>query len=160
MEPALRPLIRVHRFEGEHLVVAEIPELDSAQKPCFYIGAGMTKGSFVRVSDGDRRLSSYEVQVVLSSRGQPRDDEQAVPGIGLEYLDQASVEALVARLRISRPYAFKDLDRRAVLRRAKVLVPGQAEQDAVWLAELLALGHYPQEHFPQLMVTFAHYPLA
>jgi ATP-dependent DNA helicase RecG len=160
MEPAVRPLIRVHNFEGEQLVVAEIPELDASQKPCFYIGAGMTKGSFVRVSDGDRRLSAYEVQVMLSSRGQPRDDEQAVPAIGLEHLDQASVEALIARLRTSRPYAFKDLDQFAVLRRAKVLVPGRAGQDAVSLAGLLALGSYPQEHFPQLMVTFVHYPTA
>jgi ATP-dependent DNA helicase RecG len=158
MDPAARPLIRVHRFEGEQLVVAEIPELDPAQKPCFYIGAGMTKGSFVRVSDGDRRLSAYEVQVMLSSRGQPRDDEQAVPGIGIEHLDQASMEVLIARLRTSRPYAFKDLDHLAVLRRAKVLVPDQAGQDAVSLAGLLALGSYPQEHFPQLMVTFVHYP--
>ncbi len=78
-------------FEGEQIVVAEIPELDLAQKPCFYKGAGMTKGSFVRVSDGDRRLSAYEVQVMLSSRGQPRDDEQALPGIGIEHLDPASV---------------------------------------------------------------------
>jgi ATP-dependent DNA helicase RecG len=158
MDPAVRPLIQAHQFEGEQLVVAEIPELDPAQKPCFYIGAGMTKGSFVRVSDGDRRLSAYEVQVMLSSRGQPRDDEQAVPGIGIEHLDQASVEALIARLRISRPYAFKDLDYLAVLRRAKVLVPDQADQDALSLAGLLALGAYPQERFPQLMITFVHYP--
>lgn len=81
MEPAVRPLIRVHQFEGEHVLVAEVPELDLAQKPCFYIGAGITKGSFIRVSDGDRRLSSYEVQMMLSSRGQPRDDEQAVPAL-------------------------------------------------------------------------------
>ncbi|MBV9445609.1 MAG: putative DNA binding domain-containing protein [Streptosporangiaceae bacterium] len=158
MEPAVRPLIRIHQFEGQQLVVAEIPELDPAQKPCFYKGAGMTKGSFVRVSDGDRRLSSYEVQIMLSSRGQPRDDEQAVSGIGLEDLDQASLETLMARLRTSRPYAFKDLDRLAVLRRAKVLVTDQTGQDAVSLAGLLALGTYPQEKFPQLMVTFVHYP--
>ena len=118
----------------------------------------MTKGSFVRVSDGDRRLSAYEVQVMLSSRGQPRDDEQAVPGATIEDLVPASVDALVARLRISRPYAFKDLDHLAVLRRAKVLLPGQDEGDAVSLAGLLALGAYPQETFPQLMVTFVHYP--
>jgi ATP-dependent DNA helicase RecG len=36
MEPPLRPLIRVHRFEGVDLVVAEIPELDAPSKPCFY----------------------------------------------------------------------------------------------------------------------------
>lgn len=96
MEPPLRPLVRVHQFEGEQTVVAEVPELDPAQKPCFYKGAGMTKGSFVRVSDGDRRLSAYEVQVMLSSRGQPRDDEQALPGIAIDQLDPASIDALVA----------------------------------------------------------------
>jgi ATP-dependent DNA helicase RecG len=158
MEPVIRPLVRVHRFEGQQIVVAEIPELDPAQKPCFYKGAGMTKGSFVRVSDGDRRLSAYEVQVMLSSRGQPRDDEQALPGIGSEHLDLASVDALVARLRTSRPFAFKDLDRLGVLRRAKVLVPGESGEDTVSLAGLLALGSYPQEDFPQIMVTFVHYP--
>jgi ATP-dependent DNA helicase RecG len=158
MEPAVRPLIRIHQFEGEQVLVAEVPELDRAQKPCFYIGAGMTKGSFIRISDGDRRLSAYEVQVMLSSRGQPRDDEQAVPGTVLEDLDGVAVDALIARLRVSRPYAFKDLDRVAVLRRAKVLVPGDGGADAVSLAGLLALGSYPQERFPQLMVTFVHYP--
>jgi ATP-dependent DNA helicase RecG len=158
MEPPLRPLIGIHQFEGEQLVIAEIPELDPAQRPCFYTGAGMTKGSFVRVNDGDRRLSAYEVQVMLSSRGQPRDDEQAVSGTTIEDLVPASIDTLVARLRTSRPYAFKDLDRLAVLRRAKVLVPGQGGEDAVSLAGLLALGSYPQENFPQLMVTFVHYP--
>jgi ATP-dependent DNA helicase RecG len=159
MEPALRPLIRIHHFEGEPIVVAEIPELDPAQKPCYYKGAGMTKGSFVRVSDGDQRLSAYEVQLLLSSRGQPRDDEQAIPGTGLVNLDRAGVDTLVARLRTSRPYAFKDLDHLGVLRRAKVLVTGPEDVgEAVSLAGLLALGSYPQEQFPQLMVTFVHYP--
>ncbi|OHV41982.1 hypothetical protein BBK14_32070 [Parafrankia soli] len=36
------------------------------------------------------------------------------------------VDALVARLRTSRPYAFKDLDRLAVLRRAKTRALGRA----------------------------------
>ncbi|WP_433827183.1 ATP-binding protein [Actinoplanes sp. CA-015351] len=160
MEPAIRPLIQIHKFEDERLVVAEIPELDPAQKPCFYKGAGITKGSFVRVSDGDRRLSTYEVQIMLSSRGQPRDDEQAVPGTRIGDLAQPAVDALIARLRTSRPYAFQDLDRLAVLRRAKVLVPDPEGKDEVSLAGLLALGTYPQEHFPQLMLTFVHYPTA
>jgi NAD(P)-dependent dehydrogenase (short-subunit alcohol dehydrogenase family) len=46
----------------------------------------------------------------------------------------ASVDALAARLRTGRPYAFKDLDHLGVLRRAKVLVPGQGGTDAVSLA--------------------------
>ncbi|MEV4252752.1 ATP-binding protein [Spirillospora sp. NPDC049652] len=158
MEPPIRPLVKIHTFEGAQVLVAEIPELDPAQKPCYSRGAGITKGSYIRVGDGDRHLSPYEVQVMLSSRGQPREDEQGVPGVGLDHLDAAGVEALVAKLRTSRPYAFKDLGRLAVLRRAKVLVPGDDGKDSVSLAGLLALGDYPQEHFPQLRVSFVHYP--
>lgn len=105
-----------------------------------------------------QRLSTYEVQIMLSSPGQPREDEQPVPGVGMDQFDSASLDALIARLRTSRPYAFKDLDRLAVLRRAKVLVSGQGDEDLVSAAGLLALGSYPQEYFPQLMVTFVHYP--
>lgn len=118
----------------------------------------MTKGSYVRVGDGDRRLTSYEVQVMLASRSQPREDEQPVPGTGLDDLNLPDVDAFVARLRTSRPYAFQDLAPDAVLRRSKVLVPDDDGEEAVSLGGLLALGRYPQEHFPQLMVTFIHYP--
>ncbi|MCW2898396.1 MAG: putative transcriptional regulator [Streptosporangiaceae bacterium] len=158
MEPPLRPLIKIHTYKGVQILVAEVPEVDPAQKPCFSRGMGITKGSYIRVSDGDRRLSAYEVQVMLSSRGQPREDEQAVRGANLDQLDATSVDALIARLRTTRPYAFKDLDRLAVLRRAKVLVTGNDNEDVASLGGLLALGSYPQEHFPQLMVTFVHYP--
>ncbi|WP_250286308.1 MULTISPECIES: ATP-binding protein [unclassified Frankia] len=158
MEPPLRPLIKIHDFEGAQVLVAEVPELGSAQKPCYSRGAGITKGSYVRVGDGDRRLSAYEVQMMLSARGQPREDEQPVLGASIDHLDAVGVDALIARLRISRPYAFQDLDRLAVLRRAKVLVPGDGGDDVVSLGGLLALGRYPQEHFPQLVVTFVHYP--
>lgn len=71
---------------------------------------------------------------------------------------KGGVDALIARLRTSRRYAFQDLDRLAVLRRAKVLVSAPDGKDVVSLAGLLALGSYPQEQFPQLMLTFVHYP--
>ena len=44
-EPPPRPLIGSRQFEGEQLVIAEIPELDPARRPCFCTEAGMTKGS-------------------------------------------------------------------------------------------------------------------
>ncbi|WP_370945712.1 helix-turn-helix domain-containing protein [Amycolatopsis sp. cg5] len=76
MEPPLRPLIETHRFEGVDLVVAEVAELAPASKPAYYRGASMAQGSFVRVSDGDRRLSPYEVQLMLANRGQAREDDK------------------------------------------------------------------------------------
>ncbi|AXB46365.1 ATP-binding protein [Amycolatopsis albispora] len=153
LEPPIRPVIRVHRFEGADLVVAEVPALEPERRPCFAKGAGMTQGSYLRVGDGDRKLSSYEVQLMLSSRGQPRYDEEPVPTAGIESLDTKAVDEFAARLRDRRPHAFAGLATEEVLRRAKVLAG-----DRVTLGGLLALGAYPQEHFPQLLVTFVHYP--
>jgi ATP-dependent DNA helicase RecG len=159
MEPALRPYIQVHAFEGARLVVAEIPELPREQKPCFYKGAGITKGAYVRVHDGDRQLSSYEVQMMLSSRGQPMADLEPVAGVGMEALDEHLVSAMLLRLRSSRPYAYHELSSAEILRRIKVLVAApDGDGDVVSVGGLLALGSYPQEHFPQLMLTFVHYP--
>jgi ATP-dependent DNA helicase RecG len=158
LDPPLRPHIGIHDFEDARILVAEIPELPANRKPCFSRGAGMTQGSFVRVGDGDRKLSSYEVQLLLANRGQPHEDEAPVPGTGLPDLDPALVEALLTRLRTRRPYAFGELDDRSALRRAKVLVPGEDGAEVASVGGLLALGRYPQEHFPQLMLTFVHYP--
>lgn len=113
----------------------------------------MAQGSFIRVGDGDRRLTPYEVQLMLANRGQPREDERPVPGTSIEHLDGALVDTFLNRLRTRRPRAFAGLDTSAALHRAKVLVNEQLS-----LAGLLALGAYPQEFFPQLMLTLVRYP--
>lgn len=159
MEPALRPLIGVHQFEGVHLVVAEIPELDRTAKPCFYRGAGISQGSYVRVGDGDHRMSSYEVQLMLANRGQPRWDEEPVPGTVLADLMPELVDGMIARLRTRRPYAFGDVETLDALRLLKVLVPDGRGGEVASLAGLLALGRFPQAHFPLLMLSFVHHPL-
>ena len=59
MEPELRPLCTVVDIDGKTVVCAEIQEIDNFQKPCFYRGAGRLKGSYIRVGDGDRRMTEY-----------------------------------------------------------------------------------------------------
>ena len=157
MEPAVRPLIGIHQVEDNSVVVAEIPEMAREQKPVFYKGAGINQGSYVRVGDGDRKLSSYEVQVMLSSRGQPRDDE-SLTRCTVADLNPELVELLVLRLRRVRPRAFQHLEKMDVLRRAKVIATADDGSDRVTLAGLLALGEYPQAEYPQLMISFVHYP--
>ncbi len=154
MEPPVRPLIDIKEFEGTSLVVAEIPSIEYTLRPCYYKGSGMSQGSFTRVHDGDRRLTSYEVQLMLASRGQPKDDEEPIPGTGIADLDQELVSAYAARLRATRPRLFGSSEDAEILARTGIL-------DAVGtctLGGLLALGDYPQAHFPQLMLSFVHYP--
>jgi ATP-dependent DNA helicase RecG len=157
MEPPLRPPIELHRVEGRPLVVAEIPEIEIGQKPCYYRGAGLTNGAFIRVADGDRRLSPYEVQVMLASRGQPREDETPVADATAGDLDPDLVAGLLARVRRAEESVFRRLSDEEALRTLKVLVRHE-DRWVPSLAGLLALGRHPQQFFPALGVTFVVYP--
>lgn len=157
MEPPVRAAIDVHVIDGQSLVVAEIPETDVTQKPCYYRGAGLTNGAFVRVGDGDRKLTPYEVQLMLASRGQPREDETPVPEATPADLDADLVAGLLQRLRHAETTYFRQLDDDRALQVLKVLVRHE-DRWVPSLGGLLALGTYPQQFFPQLDVTFVAYP--
>ncbi|WP_210480687.1 ATP-binding protein [Naasia sp. SYSU D00948] len=158
MEPAIRPVLQQMKFEDVWLVVAEVPEISPGQKPSYVKSRGMNKGSYIRVSDGDQLLSTYEVQMLLASRGQPLEDIEAVPGSSFGDLDEALVKSLVSRVRRSRPYAFSGLDDLGILRQLNVLVAGEDGQERVSLGGLLAMGRHPQRFYPQLGMTFVVYP--
>lgn len=157
MEPPIRAVIEVHELEGKNVVTAEIPEIELSSKPCFVKSLGMNRGSYTRVNDGDQRLTSYEIQLMLSAKGQPRDDMAPVDGAALSDLDSEGVKAYIERLRDVRPRIFADRSEVEVLSMSNLLV--RRDDDMVpSLAGLLSLGRYPQQFFPQLMLTFVSYP--
>ena len=47
MEPKIRSLITICEYNDKIIVSAEIPELDAFSKPCYYLGKGKMKGSYV-----------------------------------------------------------------------------------------------------------------
>lgn len=157
MEPPIRALIEPHRVEGATLLVAEIPEAELGHKPVYYRGAGLTNGAFIRVGDGDRKLSQYEVQVMMASRGQPREDEAPVPEAAPEDLDPELVAGLLERLRGMERSVFHERSDEAVLRTLKALVR-HGDGWVPSLGGLLALGAHPQQFLPELGVTFVAYP--
>lgn len=157
-EPPIRALISQFEFEGHLVVAAEIPAVSYEQRPCFYKGAGMSTGSWTRTGASNRKLTPYEVQIMLASRGQPRDDERAVSGTSIADLDSSALESYLRRLRATRPVAFGGLSDNDILLRSGVLVPGSDGQTVLSLAGVLALGRFPQQWFPQLNLTFVHIP--
>lgn len=156
--PPLAPEISVVDVAGRPLVVAEISELPRQEKPCYVRSLGLQRGSYLRVGESDRRLTSEEVQQIVADRGQPMFDQEVVPGAGPADLDPSAVGAYLARLRRSNPRLFADETDETVLRLTKVLVRTAGGEDGVTLAGLLALARYPQQFFPQLNLTFVHYP--
>lgn len=156
LEPPIRPEIEIATIEGRQVVVALVEELLPTQKPCYVKSKGLQGGSYIRTHDGNRRLSHYEIHVLISGRGQPQDDMARVEGANHEHLDPDLVASLLGRLRNRRGPGFAGLDDNQILRSVGVLVGG--EEPGISLAGLLALGRYPQQFVPQLNVTFVAYP--
>lgn len=157
MEPVIRPHIQSHHLSGRTLITAEIAELAKQMKPCYYRSAGYTNGAFVRISDGNRKLTQYEVYTMLSGRGQPIEDQVPVPGTTLDDLQPALVKGFLSRLRKRPNGHFSKVSDERILRTVKVLVPMQ-NRHVCSLAGILALGKYPQQFFPGLGLTFIVYP--
>ena len=134
MTPVVRPVIVTCPFEGANLVFARIDEMLPRDKPCFTTALGPHGGSFIRTGDGDRRMTSYEV------------------------------DGLLARVREQHPRVFADRDGIDVLLDLQVLRHDDSDESEVGgilrptLAGLLALGRYPQKFYPRLGISIAVFP--
>jgi len=156
MAPPVRALIEVQPFEGRWVVTAEIPEVSADQKPCYYTGAGPINGSFIRVADGNRRLTEYEVHLFWESYRPPRYDRQPVAGKALNDLDPVRLKAFLDRMR--RRGRFRDWEDARILEILKVAVPAPGGGLVPTVAGYLALGRYPQEEWPGLHISVVRYP--
>ncbi len=158
LTPALAPVIDTVPFEGAILVLAEIEALPPVQRPCYVTARGLYNGAFVRVGDGDQRLTPYEIDRLRENSGQPRWDEEPVPQATAERdLDRRAVARLIETSSRNSPRSFSGLSDPDALARLGVLVPHDGSL-VPSLAGLLSVGAYPQQFFPQLMVSLAVYP--
>jgi ATP-dependent DNA helicase RecG len=157
LTPALAPVIDTLPFEGEVLLVAEIEPLPPAQRPCYVTARGLYNGAFVRIDDGDQRLTAYEIDRLRENPGQPRWDEEPVSKATPDDLDRRAVLRLLETTNRNSPRSFSGLSEHEMLTRLGVLVPHEGSL-VPSLAGLLSVGAYPQQFFPQLIVSVAVYP--
>lgn len=153
-----RPLgsIDIAVVDGASIVVADVEPLPAAMKPAFVTTQGKEGGTYERVGDGDRRMSTYGIFLLSTDGAQPRVDTEPVRGASLDDLDMKQVERFIARLRRRRPRSVADLTSTVdILTRHNVLA---SDGQTPTVAGLLAFGRYPQHSLAQAMVTFAVYP--
>jgi ATP-dependent DNA helicase RecG len=153
--PALS--VEVVPFEGVNLVAAEVEPLPPAQRPCYVTARGLYGGAYVRVGDGDQRLTPYEIDRMRENAGQPHWDDEPIIEATVQDLNRDSFSRLIENARRRSPRVFGSADEADALamlgvlvRHEGILVPS--------LAGLLSVGRYPQQFFPQLMVSVAVYP--
>ncbi|MFD3684548.1 ATP-binding protein [Nocardiopsis sp. NPDC058631] len=157
MEPPVRAEIISHEFNGKHIITCKIPPTPRDQRPCHKKSLGPWAGSRLRVSDGDRKLTDYEVSILLSNRSEQKQDLNPVPEAAFTDLDQTIINGFLRRVRETKSSIFSRIEDREALRMLNVLVP-HGEDLVPSLAGLLAFGIYPQQFEPQLDITFVAYP--
>ncbi len=152
LEPPVRLSLSAHLI-GTHVVIAaEIPEVEPQFRPCYRRSKGPYHGAYVRVGDGDRQMTEYEVYLAISSRVQPTEDMRPVEGASVADLDGGKIDALLADLRTKRPsLAALGNDRQGLMSALNIV--SRDEPTRPTLAGLLTFGRYPQTFFPSLVIT-------
>ena len=156
LDPPIVPDIDIVTIGGRRVVAALVDELPVGRKPCYLKRQGIDRGAYIRTHGGVRRLTAYEVHILVSGHGQPRDDVAVVEGAVRDHLAPGLVDALLRRVRSQRGSLLGDASDDEILRMMNVLLDGDSPR--VSLAGLLALGRYPQQFVPQVNVTFVAYP--
>lgn len=157
--PPVGVTFTVEEVEAVPVMAIEVQEVPNALKPCYDVNRGLrgNGGAYIRAGGTDRAMTDYEIFGYISSRGQPRDDEELVREATVDDLDPAALDAYLAALRRDRPeLTFLNGPRDDALVRLHVCGRDGSVLRPT-LAGLLVFGKYPQEFFPQLMITFVQF---
>lgn len=152
MEPVVRPLCTVAVVDGKTVVSAEIQEMDNFQKPCFYKGAGRLRGSYVRVADGDRLMTEYEVYSYEAFKQNIHDELRIIDRAELADINTEEYQLYLLELKKNKPHLAK-LEEKEINRLQGFVVDGKPT-----VAALMLFSIYPQAYFPQLCITAVSVP--
>jgi ATP-dependent DNA helicase RecG len=137
-------------IDGRQVVVAVVAECPRAAKPCrLSSGTAMLRGY-----DGDYAMSEMEAQGFLALREQPMCDRGGVPGTSLDDLDDAILHDWMRTVRTRDSAGLGRFNDDEMPRRGEVVLAN----GEVTLAALLAMGKYPQQYFPRLVISAAWMP--
>ncbi|OZG62847.1 ATP-dependent DNA helicase recG C-terminal [Bifidobacterium lemurum] len=157
--PAVHVDILVLRYAGKPVVVANVPELPAAQKPCYVKKHGRVQGSYLRTGDGDYHLTMYEIDRFVENQHRvARNDVDVVFDATVDDLDRGLLDGW---LKIQRGGSFGGTasmsDEQLMVNRRIVAYDSQGALRPT-IAGLLAIGSFPQKFFPRLNIVFSAFP--
>lgn len=152
MHPKVRAVFASCLIDGEHVVSAEIPAQDVADRPCYYEGRGRYKGSFVRVGDADEPMTDYEIYSYEAFRRKYEDELRTVERAMPDDLDHDALLRYELALKNGRPHLAR-LDESRILELTSILRGGKPT-----VAGVMMFATYPQAFLPQLSIIATRVP--
>lgn len=147
MEPVVRALCSTAQIGDKTVVVAEIPEIEAVNRPCFYTGAGRTKGSHIRVGDADQKMTEYEVYSYEAFRQKIEDELRITQRGNLAHIQSPYFDEYMVKLAVAKPN-FANMSMDHVLE-----LQGFAFEEKPTLAGVMLFSEYPQSFYPRLCIT-------
>lgn len=158
MTPPVRPRMTAFTDRRKTVLVVEIPECPREHRPCHNRQSGLPSGAFIRVGDGDRRMTDYEVQRLIAERGQPKEDIEIVTEATIGDLNSRAVNQYFEALRKRNPDAKHLRGSISELSRRFSIIKEDSEGIMrPTLCGLLMFGDYPQQFYPSLCITILRY---
>lgn len=148
MDPPIRATIETLEHSDGVVIAAQVPPVVRHQRPCHRRADGPHQGSFIRVGDGDQRLSTSEVAEMLAARAATDDTTRSVNGEFAPNSVAAFVRAVQDRT------ARTGMEENSILQNWGVVDPAGRPT----LAGLLILGLNPQKTLQSARLTYRREP--
>lgn len=152
--PPRYDIVRIE-YDGAELLAITLDELPANSKPCYIKSKGMQAGSYKRCDDQDLPLSASETLSLSSAALFESYDRTPVPDARIEDLNEALISATFDRALTQTPRALAGAATRLERMRRLNFIDAN---DNITRAGLLAIGVYPQQFLPRLMVDVAVHP--
>lgn len=146
MEPVVRPLITICEMDGKNIVSAEIPGIEITNRPCYYMGKGKIKGSYIRSGDSDEPMTDYEIYSYEAYRKKYQDDIRIIERASIQTIDEYKFNEYKALCKKNKPNLSKIPDDQF----NELMSITKNKQ--LTLASVLLFCIYPQAYFPQLSI--------
>ena len=155
IDPPIQIDVEFVELDGKQIVVIDVPETSPEQKPVHLKSKGPSTGALIRSGDGDRRMTPAEIGLLYASRSQPVFDRAPVLQASVGDLASGAVARTLERVRAGTP-ALRQMDDERMMRQLGITVE---TDDGIFptLGGLLTYADFPQQYFPQLMVSFVAY---
>lgn len=148
MEPVVRPLISFCEYEGKTILCAEIAEMDSINKPCYYSGKGKSKGCYIRIGEADLPMTEYEIYSYDSFKYKTEDELRISARIDESFFDQIQLDGFFAKALTIKPN-LANLDKKMLIN-----LNGFSDKNGVpTICGIMLFGKYPQYFSPNLDIV-------
>lgn len=148
MEPKIRPIITFCEYKGKTIAAVEIPELDVFSKPCYYLGKGKMKGSYVRVGDADLPMTDYEIYSFDAFKYKTEDELRIKNRIESDIFNEMTINSFLDKIITLKPNLM-NLDKETILKMNGII----DKNNYPTVCGIMIFGKFPQLFSPNLDIV-------